>query len=103
MSKPTPGPWRYEYGAVYADSRDEKEPGMVVTVRLVLADREDNNTGPTERDANLRLTAAAPEMRDALNYLLRAYIEATTAHPDDAIRGALIDGVREVMNKADGR
>lgn len=51
----TPGPWTYQYGAVYAGE-----------VRIGLADREEARTMPTERDSNVRLMAAAPALLEAL-------------------------------------
>ena len=56
----TPGPWSYGSGAVY-----HAEKG-----RLILADRENPNTSPAERDTNLRLCAAAPDLLAALESLL---------------------------------
>ena len=51
----TAGPWTYQYGAVYAGE-----------TRIGLADREEPKTRPTERDSNVRLMAAAPDLLDAL-------------------------------------
>ena len=104
MTTPTPGPWNTTIAhAGHVKSGDvvlfkhahDAYPGRVSGQR--------GHFSAEQRMANARLAAAAPEMRDALNYLLRAYIEATTGHPDDAIRGSLIAGVREVMRKVDGR
>lgn len=66
MREHTPGPWRYEYGAVYATKAPDREPGARVDVRIGLADREETFTDPSERDANVQLMAAAPELLDAL-------------------------------------
>ena len=54
--KYTPKPWIYEGGCVYS-----KESG-----RIALADRENPGTSPAERDRNMELCAAAPEMLEAL-------------------------------------
>ena len=66
MEKHTPGPWRYEYGAVYTTDKDG------VNVRLLLADRNTPDTEPTERDSNLRLAAAAPDLLIALKGIAAA-------------------------------
>jgi len=55
----TPGTWTYEYGSVYADRG-----------RVLLADRENRETIPMERDANCRLAAAAPDLLKALEAAL---------------------------------
>lgn len=65
---PTPGPWVAQYGAVYDASGE---------VRLLLADREEAETRPVERDANVRLAAAAPDLLACLQSVacdLEAYI-----------------------------
>jgi hypothetical protein len=48
-TQPTPGKWVVSSGAVYSD--DGK--------RLLLADRDNPHTWPTERDANVKLAADA--------------------------------------------
>jgi len=60
-AKHTPGPWTYEYGAVY-----HAEKG-----RLILADRDNPNTSPTERDANMRFCAVGPDLLEALEEIKR--------------------------------
>lgn len=60
----TPGPWVSRYGTVYRKHHP--------TVRLLLADRENPNTVPTERDRNIELAAAAPELLAALEDCLAA-------------------------------
>lgn len=65
----TPGPWTFAFGAVY-----QCEEGCAVdadiSIRLLLADRNEDKTTPCERDANCRLAAFAPELRDTLVQLL---------------------------------
>ena len=97
----TPGPWSYEYGAAY-----HAEKG-----RLILADRENDNTLPTERDANLRLCAAAPtifgKLVDTVAWLDRE-IEDGKKHPycvsvNDINRlEELRDDLQETLRKITG-
>ena len=61
MTQHTEGPWTYAYGAVY----DIHES------RLLLADRNNPNTSPCERDRNVQLAAAAPELLGALEALYK--------------------------------
>lgn len=67
-TKHTPGPWEVHSGSVYA-SADESRP---------IADMRRDETAakaeiwPTERDANARLIAAAPDLLEALRAFLRA-------------------------------
>ena len=87
----TPGPWTFEYGAAY-----HAEKG-----RLILADRDNDKTSPTERDANVRLCAAAPSLLDTLTWTLEQLNTLTTdafsTGGDRMIRdrlGAAIDKAR---------
>ena len=66
INKGTSGPWVYAYGAVY------QEQGLYQNNanRLLLADRDNDRTAPTERDANCKLAALAPEMAEALKRLV---------------------------------
>lgn len=65
----TPGPWQYASGSVY-----QMDGAKWPEVRLALMDREELATSPTERDANARLMAAAPELLRELDSL-RAQVE----------------------------
>lgn len=57
---PSPGQWVYTSGAAYSvDGR-----------RLLLADRDNPQTWPTERDANIRL---AVEAHNALQLIVEEY------------------------------
>lgn len=66
---PTPGPWEYRSGCVYAGD-----------IRLALMDRAEVSTVPTERDANARLMAKAPELRTALRELIQGQKPGTCAN-----------------------
>ncbi len=69
-AKHTPGPWVYTYGAVYQG--DNAETVEEKTGRLLLADRDNPHTSPTERDANCRLAASAPDLLRQRNELKQA-------------------------------
>ena len=63
MSAHTPAPWLYENGEVYAPNRVDV---------IARADREHGcKIRPVERDANMRLCAAAPDLLAALEHLMR--------------------------------
>lgn len=65
--KHTPGPWKEISGAVYAYARG----GFIPIAKM---DREPGNgTLPTERDANARLIAAAPELLEACKLLVATW------------------------------
>lgn len=61
----TPGPWVFAYGSVYREDTLHDES----SIRIALMDRNEPHTMPTERDANARLIAAAPELLEALKLL----------------------------------
>ena len=54
----TPGPWAYEYGAVYAGD-----------VKIGGADRDETTTRPVERDANARIMGAGLALLEAAETL----------------------------------
>jgi hypothetical protein len=68
MSKHTPGPWHYLSGAVYAEpDGDIKIGGVAIAQRGRQSNpRLPDPIEPTEKDANMRLIAAAPELLAAL-------------------------------------
>lgn len=56
----TPGPWVFAYGSVYKGTFETLTDHN--SLRIALMDRNEPQTQPTERDANARLIAAAPEL-----------------------------------------
>lgn len=66
---PTPGPWVYHSRGVYASA--PLDANGWATDRLLVADRWSGAVrSPEECDANARLAALAPELRDALELAL---------------------------------
>ncbi|NLE38091.1 MAG: hypothetical protein GX621_08720 [Pirellulaceae bacterium] len=69
--KHTAGPWYYSSGAVWSDAYEADFGGTQIAKRG--ADPTNPNATPirpTEKDANMRLCAAAPEILNALESLL---------------------------------
>lgn len=64
----TKGPWVFAYGSVYQgeDANTVEE----FCGRIATMDRDNPHTQPTERDANARLIASAPELLEACRVLL---------------------------------
>jgi hypothetical protein len=80
----TPGPWTYAYGQVYAGNPEDID-GVNGGISIGHADRNEERTRPTERDANARLMAAAPELLDALHVALDALWELSRAADGDDV------------------
>jgi hypothetical protein len=71
--------WHYVYGAVWTTPLGPEDGGQCVAVRA-----SKSNLEPTEKDAALRLMAAAPDMLAALQSVVDRY--APTASPaNDAV------------------
>ena len=62
----TPGPWKVSTGSVYVDDGSDYP-----VTRIAYMDRDGHDIRPVERDANARLIAAAPELLEALEKLVR--------------------------------
>lgn len=63
--EPAAGQWRYEYGAIYSDKG-----------RILLADRENINTLPVERDEILKQVVYEHETYHAQRQTIAALVEA---------------------------
>lgn len=79
----TPGPWTVETGTVVV-------PGVGI---LLKADRENPNTFPVERDANIKMASKAPEAIAILIDILGCYDE--DEKKDEPINGT--DAVDNLM------
>ena len=85
----TPGPWKFTSGAVYSGTGS----------RLLLADRENPRTSGAERDDNLRLAAAAPEM---FALLCCARDELADLNQNENDGGKLLADIDAALCKATG-
>ena len=112
MAKHTPGPWHCIGGAVYRDGNAGEPTGPIA---FMCRDERATLAGihPTERDANARLIAAAPDLLAACVALLVEYDSMNAelrhigkgrpessdgAHPDSAgqaARSAIADAKGE--------
>ncbi len=63
----TPGPWQCHSGMVWSGPLDSDQYATVPIARM---DRDTPATAPTERDANARLIAAAPDLLAAAKLVL---------------------------------
>ena len=95
-TKPTPGPWIYAHGSVYRQDTFHDES----SIRIALMDRNEPNTVPTERDANARLIATAPELRDALCRLQNESLHYRDTGKGVEFLNAALDEAAIVLAKA---
>ena len=101
MADHTPGPWKVRNGSVYhahmfGNGWDD--------IPIAKMDRETRETGPTERDANATLIAAAPELLKALEAILPEFIadkvdQSMCADPSTLAR---IERAKDAVSKATG-
>ena len=92
----TAGPWYCVSGAVYADA------DATMPIAFMCRDERATAAGiyPTERDANARLIAAAPEMLEALEDVLLLFPEPpNTLH--NPVR-CVMERVRMAIDSATG-
>lgn len=92
----TPGPWYYVYGAAWTAPDGPDNNGSCVAVRALARD-----IPPVERDANMRLCAAAPDLLSALIALL-PFAQPVGANDCSSSRFAAIDAARAAIAKAGG-
>lgn len=97
----TPGPWTVDSGSVWTQ-RPAYEDGTQYA-RVAYMDRDCEYTRPTERDANARLIAAAPELLEALQRILyAATAPAGAANGEAAMCEHLKEAARAAIAKATG-
>ena len=97
--KHTPGPWVCHSGAVYQDGPNIWPKGEEDGSRLLLADRDNPQTSPCERDRNVELAAAAPDLLDACRAALAHLAEPLS---DTASRENRIDELAAAIAEAEG-
>lgn len=91
--KPTPGPWRAVGGAI----RPETAKGYTGGYAPILMAHHDKRL-PDNREANAKLAAAAPELLEALQWLMRQVPEPSL--PGDYTTGYL--ACKVAVHKATG-
>jgi hypothetical protein len=89
----TPGPWFVQCGAVYAQGDND-------FIGIASADRNDSRTSPCERDRNVDLMAAAPNMLQLLRFVF-ANTRVPRARYD--LPGWLRDEIKAVIKTAEGK
>ncbi len=98
MSEHTPRPWYTVTGSVWTTPGGPDDGGT----HVAMMDRDEPKTTPTERDANARLIAAAPDMLEALK---AANIELSELVQKGAskVTQTRFLVVREIIAKAEGK
>jgi hypothetical protein len=86
--------WHYVYGAVWTTPAGPEDGGQCVAVRA-----SKSNLEPTEKDAALRLMAAAPDLLEALQKLIGAIDRLPGNNPLDG----LADEARAALACATGK
>ncbi len=85
----TPGPWEYSSGQVWADG----------SAKCVARRGADSGIPPEQRDADMRLCAAAPELLAALKIAVRALQD----HDADEAMAGEFETLTDAIAKAEGR
>jgi hypothetical protein len=70
----TPGPWDYDMDYIVAPDPGGRHPDIYIA-EIAHADEEGRIASPEQQDANRRLIAAAPELLEALDYLLEQTVD----------------------------
>ena len=70
----TPGPWDYDIDYIVAPDPDGRHPDIYIA-EIAHSDDEGRIASPQQQDANRRLIAAAPELLEALDYLLQQTVD----------------------------
>ena len=88
--------WHYVYGAVWTTPLGPEDGGQCVAVRA-----SKSNLEPTEKDAALRLMAAAPDLLTALQSVVDRY--APTASPANDAVATMWKNARAAIARATGK
>ena len=70
----TPGPWDYDMDYIVAPDPNGRHPDIYIA-EIAHSDEEGRIASPSQQDANRRLIAAAPELLEALDYLLEQTVD----------------------------
>ncbi len=90
----TPGPWDYDMDYIVAPDPDGRHPDIYIA-EVAHSDDEGRIASPRQQDANRRLIAAAPELLEALDYLLEQTIDMDLKYGI-----VLTEGEEEARNQA---
>lgn len=90
----TPGPWDYDMDYIVAPDPVGRHPDIYIA-EIAHSDDEGRIASPEQQDANRRLIAAAPELLEALDYLL-----AQTVDMDLKYGIGLTEGERDARAKS---
>lgn len=90
MSKHTPGPWQYAFEGGTTAFITEADGSTIICIRTT-----ENTTAHKNLAANARLIAAAPDLLNAVRFLL--------SNPDNRISQADINAAGAAIAKATGQ
>jgi hypothetical protein len=74
FARHTPGPWDYDMDYIIAPDPDGQHPDIYIA-EIAHSDDEGRVASLEQQDANRRLIAAAPELLEALDYLLEQTVD----------------------------
>lgn len=74
ITRHTPGPWNYDLDYIVAPDPDGRHPDIYIA-EIAHSDEEGRIASAPQQDANRRLIAAAPELLEALEYLLEQTVD----------------------------
>src|SRR5438270_6600193 len=75
----TPGPWDYDLDYIVAPDPNGRHPDIYIA-EIAHSDDEGRVAPCPQQDANRRLIAAAPELLEALDYLLAQSVDMDLKH-----------------------
>ena len=74
FTRHTAGPWDYDMDYIVAPDPDARHPDIYIA-EIAHSDDEGRIASPEQQDANRRLIAAAPDLLEALDYLLEQTVD----------------------------
>jgi len=74
ITRYTPGPWDYDMDYIVAPDPGGRHPDIYIA-EIAHSDEEGRIASPEQQDANRRIIAAAPELLEALDYLLQQTLD----------------------------
>jgi hypothetical protein len=74
LTRYTPGPWDYDMDYIVAPDPGGRHPDIYIA-EIAHSDDEGRIASAAQQDANRRLIAAAPQLLEALDYLLEQTVD----------------------------